>query len=55
MNFQPLLNTHHDDRGQDVCEKVFESPGLQNSRSSLTKHPLYRSVPNRGLIIVFFV
>ena len=39
MDFQPLLNTHHDDRGQDVCEKVFESPGLQNSGSSLNKAP----------------
>ena len=38
MDFQPLLNTHHDDRGQDVCEKVFESPGLQNSGSSLSEH-----------------
>ena len=35
MGFQQLLNPPHDNRGQEVCDKVFESPGLQNSGSSL--------------------
>jgi len=35
MGFQQLLSPQHDDRGQEVCDKVIESPGLQNSGSSL--------------------
>ena len=38
MDFQSLLNPPHDGMGQDVYEKVFGSPGLQNSGSSLRVH-----------------
>ena len=39
MGFQQLLSPQHDDRGQEVCDKVIESPGLQNSGSSLKALP----------------